>query len=366
MRHYLVIVGARPNFVKAAPLFLRNKETGEVQFTLLHTGQHYDANMSQIFFDEMGLPKPDIHLAVEETSTSTRLGKMTHEITNALREGRYDGVIVIGDIDSTLAGALAGARVGLPIIHIEAGLRSHDARMPEEKNRGVVDHLSSLLLISDAGARENLLREGIPEERIRHVGNLMIESLERFAHVIDRSDVLSRFELTEKDYFVATVHRVENTEDPAILRRILSTLGSIAETKRVVFPLHPGTRARIEKFGLSGMLEGLMVTDPLGYFDFLRLVKGSAGVITDSGGIQEEATHLGIPCATLRDNTERPITVSEGTNALFPLESLTASEVLLHLSRPTAPNTILFWDTGVSDRILKELRDGTWEARDEL
>ncbi len=353
-KHFAVIVGARPNFIKAAPLFRRVKEFPHISFTLIHTGQHYDENMSRVFFTEMGIPRPDIQLGSSDGGTS--LGTMIGQLREILTTTEYAGVIVFGDIDSTLAGALAARSAGLPVIHIEAGLRSNDKRMPEEKNRIIVDHCSEILFTTEPVAKRNLLAEGISEEKIFEVGNIMIESAELFRKVVQESDILHTLDLKEGRHIVATIHRAENTDDRHIFAKILGALGVLGETHQVILPLHPGTRAKIERYGLEDALRTVRIIEPLGYIEFMKLVSGSLGVVTDSGGIQEETTHLGIPCATLRDTTERPITVERGTNKLFPLATLEASEVREHLLKnEEARQPIPLWDGEVSLRILEVL-----------
>ena len=355
---YLVVLGARPNFVKAAPFFRRAKEYPEFEFTIVHTGQHFDDNMSKIFFDEMQIPRPDIQLDIKGEFHTEKIGKMFTALKKVIHSGDYDGVIVFGDINSTLAGAIAAATEGKRIIHVESGLRSHDRRMPEEINRGIVDHLSALLLVTPEDGKENLLREGIPEEKIHVVGNIMVESIELFQDQFNRSNVLSELGLEEGKYIVATIHRQENTDDLSTLKRILDSLERISRKYRVVMPLHPGTRMKIDKFGFGETLKNILVTEPLGYIDFMRLVVDSSGVVTDSGGIQEETTHLGIPCCTLRDNTERPITLTLGSNKLFPINEINVDEMLIHLQRTDfKKKSIPLWDSKVSERIFEILKE---------
>ncbi|MFA5998222.1 MAG: UDP-N-acetylglucosamine 2-epimerase (non-hydrolyzing) [Candidatus Paceibacterota bacterium] len=353
IRHLAMIMGARPNFIKAASLCAEVKNHPEFKLTLIHTGQHFDKNMSDIFFEEMRIPRPQVTLNIMADRHSEKIGRMFNSLQATLSELSPDGVLVFGDVNSTLAGALASAKNRIPLIHVEAGLRSHDRRMPEEINRVIVDHLSDVLFTTEPSADENLKREGIDPSRIHHVGNLMIESLERYRDDIDSSRVLDT--VNHKDYFIATIHRQENTDDRTSLERVLFLLDRISRKKPVIFPLHPGTRKKIEGYGLSELLSNLSVIEPLGYFDFIKLVQESSGVITDSGGIQEETTHLGVPCATLRDNTERPITVEAGSNRLFDIRSISPKEILLHFSRSYPARPIPLWDDKVSKRIFKSL-----------
>lgn len=356
-KRFAVILGARPNFVKAAPFFLRAKEYPELKFDLIHTGQHYDENMSKIFFDDMQIPKPDIHLDTRKDSSSTTLGLMFSEVLKTVGEGSYDGVIVFGDIDSALLGGIAAAKYDIKLVHVEAGLRSHDRRMPEEKNRILIDHLADILFTTEPVGEENLILEDIERDKIHYVGNIMIESIERFKHLTEKSTVLSDLNLQEQDYFAVTIHRPENTDNSETFNKILAMLNELAKEHTLVFPVHPGTKSKMAKLGYENLLETMKLIEPLGYLDFMKLTMSSKGVITDSGGIQEEASHLGIPCATIRDNTERPITLTHGTNKLFPLADLNAGAVLEHLtSTDCKPGQIPLWDKEVSKRILDVLQ----------
>lgn len=355
-KSYLVVVGARPNFIKVAPLLRKASLFPNLTFTLLHTGQHFDENMSKVFFDDLKIPKPDIQFDIQGEFHTEKIGKMFHALKTVIKQNTFDAVIVVGDVNSTLAGAVATGTRGVKLIHIEAGLRSHDRRMPEEINRVVTDHVSSKLFTTEPSAAENLLREGIPADRIHYVGNLMIESLEASKDAFMRSTIVEKLGHSEKKYVVATIHRQENTDDPTLLRRILTVLKEVGESFPVVLPLHPGTKNKIHQFGLDDALGGMQVIEPLGYIDFMKLVMSSKGVVTDSGGIQEETSHLGVPCATLRDNTERPITLTLGSNKLFPLHEVTSAQVVEHLARTDfVGGRIPLWDEQVSDRILRIL-----------
>ena len=348
----LVVLGARPNFVKAAPFFKRALEYPQFELTLVHTGQHFDENMSKVFFDQMGIPAPHIQLDIKGTFHTEKIGKMFTALKQVIAEGAYDGVVVFGDINSALAGAIAGAAHVKHIVHIESGLRSHDRRMPEEINRAIIDHLAHALFVTEESGKENLILEGIPESKIHVVGNIMIESIEMFREHFNASHILDTLNLKNKEYVVATIHRQENTDDPKILASILSVLDDIAHTYTIVMPLHPGTRNKIEQFGLGEKLQKIKVIEPLGYIDFMKLVIDSGGVITDSGGIQEETTHLGIPCCTLRDNTERPVTVTLGSNRLFPIGNIDGDEIRAHLNKKDfSSHCVPLWDSEVSERI---------------
>ncbi|MBI2454281.1 MAG: UDP-N-acetyl glucosamine 2-epimerase, partial [Parcubacteria group bacterium] len=264
--------------------------------------------------------------------------------------------IVFGDVNSTLAGTLAAKMNGSKIFHVESGLRSQDRRMPEETNRMIVDHLSDVLFTSEPAGIKNLMKEGIAKEKIRPVGNIMIENIEIFWPKIKNRKILENLGVKPKTYVVATIHRQENTDYSESLQKVLVILSQINRRLKIVFPIHPATAKKIKKMGFDKLLRGLVVTEPLGYFDFMKLVVESRGVITDSGGIQEETSHLGIPCVTLRDNTERPITVELGSNRLFPIKKNSVQEIYSHLIRKDFKSRhIPYWDNQVSKRIFKHL-----------
>jgi UDP-N-acetylglucosamine 2-epimerase (non-hydrolysing) len=310
------VVGARPNFMKIAPVAAEMKRRStEFAAVLVHTGQHYDAAMSDAFFRDLGLPQPDIHLNVGSASHAVQTARVMIEFESiALRE-QPDWVVVVGDVNSTLACALVCAKLNIKVAHVEAGLRSRDRTMPEEINRLLTDQISDLLLTPSPDADENLLAEGIARDKIKFVGNVMIDSLldnlKRAEHSTVREDLgLSR-------YAVATLHRPSNVDNEQTFANLLAALEFVAEHLTVVFPVHPRTRANIDKFNFSAKIKqnkNFKLIEPLGYLDFLRLYSGAAIVLTDSGGLQEETTALRIPCLTLRENTERPVTVSLGTN----------------------------------------------------
>ncbi len=356
MKKFALVMGARPNFIKAAPFLKEAKKHPEFSFTIIHTGQHFDDNMSKIFFEEMQIPKPHIHLDNKGELYTEKIGNMISSLDRVFKENNFDAAIVLGDVNSTLAGALAAVNNSCPLIHIEAGLRSYDRRMPEEINRAIIDHISSLLFTTEPEAQTNLIREGVDENKIKYVGNLMIESIELFRDRIMESDILGQLSLGAKEYAVATIHRIENTSSDILMKNILEFLNKINEEIPIIFPLHPSTRAHIEEFELGHLLKRLKIIEPIGYFDFMRLIIGSKGVITDSGGIQEETSHLGLPCCTLRDNTERPITLTMGSNKLFPLAKLDVDSAKKHLKRDDFKSGhIPLWDTKVSQRIFEHL-----------
>lgn len=315
----LHICGARPNFMKVAPLWKAIARRGRLDQRLLHTGQHYDEKMSDVFFTDLGLPTPDLSLGVGSGSHAEQTGKVMVGLEKVMAEQRPALVSVVGDVNSTLAAALVAAKACIPLAHVEAGLRSFDMTMPEEVNRLVVDRLANLLLTPSADGDANLLREGTPPERILRAGNVMIDSLHEALPAARKRDVLSALGLARGGYVVCTLHRPANVDDPTVLGRLVEVLEAVTARLPVVFPIHPRTRKRLAEGELGrrvAAMRSLHCIEPLGYLDFLALTDGSKFVMTDSGGLQEETTALGIPCLTLRDNTERPVTVTEGTNTL--------------------------------------------------
>jgi len=309
------IVGARPNFMKVAPVLNALKERTNVRQTLIHTGQHYDVNMSDVFFQQLGIPTPDVNLAVGSGTHAKQTAEIMIRLEPVVVERVPDIVLVYGDVNSTVATVLVCAKLGVPVGHVEAGLRSFDRTMPEEINRLVTDQLADLLFTPSEDGDENLRREGIPAEKIFFVGNVMIDSLVRLLPVAQKglAQMANNDGLPER-YALVTLHRPANVDDSVTLKGILESLLEVNRDLAVVFPAHPRTRKRIADFGLNpGQLRLL---DPLPYVDFLGLQSRATVVITDSGGIQEETTYLGVPCLTVRENTERPVTVSMGTNVL--------------------------------------------------
>jgi UDP-N-acetylglucosamine 2-epimerase (non-hydrolysing) len=317
----LVVAGARPNFMKVAPILRALKFHGH-EGVLVHTGQHYDARMSDAFFRDLELPAPDFHLEVGSGTHARQTARVMEAFEPVLLEVRPAWVVVVGDVNSTLACALVAVKLkeetGCRVAHVEAGLRSGDWRMPEEVNRVVTDRISDLLLTPSHDALPTLLAEGIPAERIAFVGNVMIDTLLHQLPAAREVDLPARLGLTHKGYVAATLHRPSNVDDPAALRTVFDALAAVSETLPVVLPLHPRTRKNASEFGCEAALRRLNVVEPLGYREMLSLTDGAAVVLTDSGGLQEETTALGVPCVTLREQTERPITITEGTNRLAP------------------------------------------------
>jgi UDP-N-acetylglucosamine 2-epimerase (non-hydrolysing) len=304
------VVGARPNFMKVAPVLNALRTRNHVAQTLIHTGQHYDANLSDVFFQELGIPAPDMNLAVGSGSHAAQTAEIMTRLEPILLERKPGMVLVYGDVNSTVATALVCAKLGVKVGHVEAGLRSFDRTMPEEINRLVTDQLADVLFTPSEDGDANLRREGIPAEKIFRVGNVMIDSLVKLLPAAQRRE---RNHLPER-FALVTLHRPANVDDSGALRSILESLLEVKKDLAVIFPAHPRTRKRISDFGLHS--KGLEVIEPLSYIEFLGLQSHATVVITDSGGIQEETTYLGVPCLTVRENTERPITVSMGTNVL--------------------------------------------------
>ena len=356
------VVGARPNFMKVAPLVDAMKRR-EREFTplVVHTGQHYDAMMSDAFFQDLGLPEPDIFLSVGSASHAAQTAAVMQRFEPVVLEEKPDWVLVVGDVNSTLACALVCVKLGIKVAHVEAGLRSRDRTMPEEINRLLTDQISDLLLTPSEDADANLRAEGIPDERIRFVGNIMIDSLNKQLERAKESNVRQELGVADQDYAVLTLHRPSNVDDRDTLRRILGALEEIGRRLPIIFPVHPRTRKMITELGLTQQVEsdrGLRLIEPLGYLDFLKLYSGARLVLTDSGGIQEETTVLGIPCLTLRENTERPITVEMGTNTIVgtdPQKITTAAFAALANKGSRSHRVPPLWDGHTADRILDEL-----------
>jgi UDP-N-acetylglucosamine 2-epimerase (non-hydrolysing) len=312
----LHVVGARPNFMKVAPVLHALGQHPGVSQTLVHTGQHYDVNMSDIFFQQLGIPAPDVNLEIGSASHAQQTAQIMARFEPVVLEQKPDMVLVYGDVNSTVAAALVCAKLLVPVAHVEAGLRSGDRTMPEEINRLVTDQLADLLFTPSADGNVHLEREGIAGDKVHLVGNVMIDTLVRLQPAVAASNVLETLQLPPGGYSVLTLHRPSNVDDDQVLAALIGTILDLAQRLPVVFPVHPRTRQRLSRLGLALHPERLRLVDPLGYNDFQRLTSQAGIVLTDSGGIQEETSYLGIPCLTLRTNTERPITVEMGTNQL--------------------------------------------------
>ena len=356
-RTVLSVVGTRPNMMKIAPIAAELGRRGdEFEHVLVHTGQHYDREMSQIFLEELGVGEPDYLLNVGSGSHAQQTAAVMERLEPVLLEAEPHVVVVPGDVNSTLAAALAAAKLLIPIAHVEAGLRSFDRTMPEEINRLVADQLSQLLFIHSPEARDNLLAEGCAEADIYDVGNTMIDSLVAMSDRIRDARAPEAHGLLRGEYLVVTLHRPALVDGP-LLADAVGQLAAISKTLPVVFPVHPRTRAALDSLRIDVSVERLRLIDPVGYVEFLSLVAGSAGVLTDSGGIQEETAYLGLPCFTLRANTERPITVSMGTNMLLGLDPARIAEVprLLSEARERESHVPPLWDGHAAERIVDVL-----------
>jgi UDP-N-acetylglucosamine 2-epimerase (non-hydrolysing) len=358
MKKVLHIVGARPNFMKVAPIHRALSERGALQQCLVHTGQHYDVKMSDVFFTDLGMPAPDIHLGIGSGSHAEQTARLMLELEKVFTSQKPDLVSVVGDVNSTLAAALVAVKMGIPISHVEAGLRSFDNAMPEEINRILTDRISDLLLTPSADADANLIREGLEPARIRLVGNVMIDSLLGARDRALKLSTLADMGLSPRAYAVCTLHRASNVDDPKVLTGLLTALAHVAERLPVVFPVHPRTRKRLTDLGLGPSLErtpGLRLVDPMGYLEFLALTAQARLVFTDSGGLQEETTVLGIPCLTVRENTERPITVEVGTNLVVgtdPVRIQQAADRVLD-GQEKKGRVPEFWDGRTGERIAR-------------
>ena len=353
------VVGARPNFMKVAPLVeAMGRRADEFSAAVVHTGQHYDARMSADFFRDLGLPAPDVYLGVGSGSHAQQTAAVMQRFEPVVLSERPDWVIVVGDVNSTLACALVCSKLGVPVAHVEAGLRSRDRSMPEEVNRLVTDVLADVLWTPSPDADTNLISEGVDPDRISHVGNIMIDSFELVRPAIEAAGVAEKLGLTRGGYGVVTLHRPSNVDDPYELARLVAALAKVQARLPLVFPVHPRTRARLAETRLDARLTdaGVRLVDPLSYVEFMSLVTGAAAAITDSGGVQEETTYLGIPCLTLRRNTERPITITEGTNRLVCAETL--PDALRHALREPASNRRRpqLWDGRTAARCVSDLR----------
>jgi UDP-N-acetylglucosamine 2-epimerase (non-hydrolysing) len=342
------VVGARPNYMKVAPLYAALERNGRVEQRLIHTGQHYDANVNDVFFAELPLPEPHVQLEVRSGAHGAQTARALEGLERTFQELQPDMVVVPGDINSTLAGALAAVKLGIPVCHLEAGLRSFDWGMPEEHNRKLTDHVASLLLTHSEEAHVNLSREGIEGPQVVFVGNTMIDTL---VASIDRARALETWRelgVERGAYVLVTLHRPALVDDPELLRRTMGALLRVAERFPVVFPVHPRTRARLADLGEE--TGGVLLVDPQPYGRFLSLEEAARAVVTDSGGVQEETTALGIPCFTLRDNTERPVTVTHGSNTVLGLDPARLAEIPALLERRRPSSIPPLWDGAAGPR----------------
>jgi len=360
------IVGARPNFMKVAPIMEEMARRGGFEQVLVHTGQHYDARLSKVFFEELGLPRPDVDLNIGAGSHAEQTGRMMVELEKVFQRQEPELVVVVGDVNSTLAASVTAAKLGIRIAHVEAGLRSFDRSMPEEINRIVTDALSDVLFTTEQSGNDNLLREGVPPEKIFFVGNVMIDTLLRFRAQAQASNILASLRLRPRTYAVLTLHRPSNVDQAEQLQKLYEILTQVAKQLPIVFPCHPRTWKRLQTLGLQPHNPtqecapscGLLFQEPLGYLDFLQLMSQAQFVLTDSGGIQEETTILGIPCLTIRENTERPVTLLEGTNTLV---ACSAEQILAEVAKILGGQKKQgrippLWDGRAAIRIVEVLR----------
>ena len=349
----VVVAGARPNFIKIAPLMEELRQRPRFATQLVHTGQHYDEAMSQSFFRDLGIPEPDVNLGVGSGSHAEQTGQVLIQMEALLQETAPHAIIVVGDVNSTLAASLAAAKLNIPIAHVEAGLRSGDRTMPEEINRILTDAISTWLFTTEPDGDRNLSREGVDPEKIHRVGNVMIDTLLRSLERARERPTLDDLDLQPQGYGLLTLHRPANVDDPDTLRGLFGALEEIHRELPILFPVHPRTAEAIEA-GLGGIKPGLLMTKPLGYLDFLRLMADARLVLTDSGGVQEESTVLGVDCLTLRENTERPITVTEGTNTIVGTDpAVILSEARKILAGTRGPARIPdLWDGSAASRIV--------------
>jgi UDP-N-acetylglucosamine 2-epimerase (non-hydrolysing) len=362
-KRIMFVAGARPNFVKIAPLLREFAKHADVFETfLVHTGQHYDFEMSGVFFEGLQIPDPDIHLNVGSHSHAVQTARIMIAFEKVVMKNKPDLLVVVGDVNSTAACALVASKLGVKVAHVEAGLRSFDRTMPEEINRVITDSISDYLFVSEESGLRNLKREGVASEKVHFVGNVMIDSLIWAGPLVGQSDIVDRLNLTEKAYGVVTLHRPSNVDSNGSLSAIYDIFRLVSEKIELVYPVHPRTRSMMERFGLLEKLKeltNLRLTDPLGYLDFVRLMKDSRFVLTDSGGIQEETTALGVPCLTMRENTERPCTVKQSTNTLVGMDKQRIARSVPNIlkgkfKRGTVP---ALWDGRASQRIAGIFRD---------
>ncbi len=354
------IVGARPNFMKIAPLMEAYRSRPEINSLLVHTGQHYDEEMSDLFFKQLGIPRPDINLEVGSSSHGWQTAEIMKRFEPVVLEEKPDLVVVVGDVNSTIACGLVAVKLGVKLAHVEAGLRSFDRTMPEEINRVLTDAISDLLFCTEESGVNNLLKEGVAEEKIFLVGNVMIDTLLRHRARAEESTILEDLKLSPKEYAVLTLHRPANVDNPEVFRGIVAALDEIQRDLPVIFPVHPRTRSRVGEVLTPERLSALpnfRIVDPVGYLDFLNLMAESRLVLTDSGGIQEETTILKVPCLTIRENTERPVTCEIGTNRLAGVrtETILAAYRDLVSGRRKAGSIPPLWDGRAAERIVEIL-----------
>lgn len=356
------VVGARPNFIKIAPLMNEYKKYTKIQPLLVHTGQHYDYEMSEVFFQNLKIPSPDIYLNVGNGSHASQTAKIMTAFEKVVIKEQPDLIVVVGDVNSTLACSLVASKLNIKIAHVEAGLRSFDREMPEEINRIVTDSLSDYLFVSEGSGLKNLKKEGINSNKVHFVGNIMIDTLIGNMNIIDQSDILKELNLIKNEYSVLTLHRPSNVDSKEPLLEVLDILNAISEKIKIVYPIHPRPKKMIKVYNLLNKFErlkNLIFIEPLGYIDFIRLVKNSHFVLTDSGGIQEETTILKVPCLTMRENTERPVTIEKGTNYLVGRDKNKIIKCINKFMKGKSKSEVTpeMWDGSTAKRIVKILEE---------
>ena len=356
------VVGARPNFMKIAPIQRVMSQKNKFETVLVHTGQHYDKKMSKLFFEDLEMPEPDIYLNVGSGSHAIQTAKVMTAFEEVVLNEKPDLVVVVGDVNSTVACSIVASKLNIKIAHVEAGLRSFDREMPEEVNRILTDVISDLLFVTEKSGLENLEKEGIPKSKIHFVGNVMIDSLIHFLEKAKESKIMQELETEAKKFALITLHRPSNVDHKENFLKLLNALENIEKNIQIIFPIHPRSRNMIEKFNLDERIKSmtnLKLLDPLGYLDFMNLMYNSKFVLTDSGGIQEETTYLGIPCITLRENTERPVTIKTGTNVLVGNDTdLIIKEVnKIFSGNPKQGSVPEFWDGKAAERIVSLIID---------
>lgn len=355
------VVGARPNFMKIAPLHRAFVKTGKIESQIVHTGQHYDEKMSDIFFRQLELPKPDFYLGIGGGSHTYQKANVMLAFEKILNEEQPDLVLVVGDVNATAACSITAVKMGFKCVHVEAGLRSGDRSMPEEVNRIITDSISDGLFVTEQSGIDNLKGEGVPDEKVFFTGNVMIDNLIYLQEKSRQSDTLKNLGVAKDEYVLMTMHRPHNVDNKKSLLDIIQIIKDVTKHKKVVFPMHPRTKNNLEKFELTDELnsiEGLIIEGPLGYLEFLNLMENATVIITDSGGIQEETTYLQVPCITFRDTTERPVTVDLGTNFLMKdLDPVTVNQQFQDILNGKAKKGVIppLWDGKASERIAEKL-----------
>lgn len=361
MLKVICVCGARPNFMKIAPIMRAFKQSGQFSTLLVHTGQHYDHKMSHLFFEELNIPKPDINLEVGPGSHAVQTAEVMKRFEPVVLDFWPDYVLVVGDVNSTIACGLVAVKLGIKLVHVEAGLRSFDRSMPEEINRILTDAISDVLFVTEQAGIDNLRHEGVNPDKVHFVGNVMIDTLLGNRDKAEGSAVLEQLGIEKKKFVVITLHRPSNVDDMSSLEKIIAAFEVIQKDLKLVFPIHPRTRKNIDNSDLKSRvsaMKNLILTEPFGYLDFLKLTANAALVLTDSGGIQEETTILGVPCITLRENTERPVTITEGTNCLAHIDT---EDILKHYTRLKSAQFAIkgkipkFWDGKAAGRISETL-----------